>query len=308
MKKYYGNYLGIVIGSGDDPENRNRIQVWIPHITNTLYDGWNNNPNIGNIDFFNFLQGNNTPNKELQDRIRNVLPWAECASPLFGGGSPVTQNLSNGQSSINSANTLGESSRTSIFDDLTDPLLPVEGDDGGLDIEPEPPEPENEEIEQGSSVASEDSGTVSDIAANNAKGSADGLPPVEPELPSDDYYPTPATGNFPSSSSTGETSTTLLDLQTPAQDQPVSLVLQELPWPAAPEGIVVGASPFSFSPGFDGFTTITGGTVSAITLSRDGGATIFSTGLLLGVFPLSLSDTLTITYSVVPTVTFFRRG
>ena len=88
-----------------------------------------------------------------------------------------------------------------------------------------------------------------------------------------------------------ETSTTLLDLQTPAQDQPVSLVLQELPWPAAPEGIVVGASPFSFSPGFDGFTTITGGTVSAITLSRDGGATIFSTGLLLGVFPLSLSDT-----------------
>ena len=209
MKKYYGNYLGIVIGSGDDPENRNRIQVWIPHITNTLYDGWNNNPNIGNIDFFNFLQGNNTPNKELQDRIRNVLPWAECASPLFGGGSPVTQNLSNGQSSINSANTLGESSRTSIFDDLTDPLLPVEGDDGGLDIEPEPPEPENEEIEQGSSVASEDSGTVSDIAANNAKGSADGLSPVEPELPSDDYYPTPATGNFPSSNSTGETLTTL---------------------------------------------------------------------------------------------------
>lgn len=208
MKKYYGNYLGIVIGSGDDPENRNRIQVWIPHITNTLYDGWNNNPNIGNIDFFNFLQGNNTPNKELQDRIRNVLPWAECASPLFGGGSPVTQNLSNGQSSINSANTLEESE-----DVLTPPSLPsepdpidYEGDDGGLDIAPEP---ENEEIEQGSSVASEDSGTVSDINANNAKGSADGLPPVEPELPSDDYYPTPATGNFPSSSSTGETPTTL---------------------------------------------------------------------------------------------------
>lgn len=215
MKKYYGNYLGIVIGSGDDPENRNRIQVWIPHITNTLYDGWNNNPNIGNIDFFNFLQGNNTPNKELQDRIRNVLPWAECASPLFGGGSPVTQNLSNGQSSINSANTLGESSRTSIFDDLTDPLLPVEGDDGGLNIAPEPPEPENEEIEQGSSVASEDSGTVSDIAANNAKGSADGLPPVEPELPSGDYYPTPATGNFPSSNVTGETPTKTPSIKAP---------------------------------------------------------------------------------------------
>ena len=76
----------------------------------------------------------------MQDRIRNVLPWAECASPLFGGGSPVTQNLSNGQSSINSANTLEESE-----DVLTPPPRPsepdpidYEGDDGGLDIAPEP--------------------------------------------------------------------------------------------------------------------------------------------------------------------------
>jgi hypothetical protein len=105
-----------------------------------------------------------------------------------------------------------------------------------------------------------------------------------------------------------DTSQGFLALPETAQDQTVSIALQELPWPAAPEGIVVGASPFSFSPGFDGFAIVTGGTVSSITLSRDGGATIFPTGLLIGVFPLSLSDTLIITYSVVPTVTFFRRG
>jgi hypothetical protein len=105
-----------------------------------------------------------------------------------------------------------------------------------------------------------------------------------------------------------DTSQGFLALPETAQDQTVSIALQELPWPAAPEGIVVGASPFSFSPGFDGFAIVTGGTVSSITLSRDGGVAIFPTGLLIGVFPLSLSDTLIITYSVVPTVTFFRRG
>jgi hypothetical protein len=42
MEKYYGNYLGIVVSEdGQDPERRNRIQVWVPGITNTMYGGWN---------------------------------------------------------------------------------------------------------------------------------------------------------------------------------------------------------------------------------------------------------------------------
>lgn len=83
--------------------------------------------------------------------------------------------------------------------------------------------------------------------------------------------------------------------------------LPAVPAPAAPEAITLGASPFLFSPGFDGFTIVSGGTVSSITLSRDGGATAFATGMTTGVFPLSLADSLLITYTVLPTVTFFRR-
>lgn len=77
--------------------------------------------------------------------------------------------------------------------------------------------------------------------------------------------------------------------------------------PADPDTITVGASPYAYAPGFDGFATVSGGTVTGITVSRDAGVTNVATGVIAGVFPLSLMDTLTITYTVAPTITFFRR-
>jgi hypothetical protein len=81
-EKYYGNYLGIVI-QNNDPEQRGRVKIWIPHISATLYDGLNK-PSEDMI--FNF------PGGEQQEQFTNIigdlkkiLPWAECASPLFGG-------------------------------------------------------------------------------------------------------------------------------------------------------------------------------------------------------------------------------
>lgn len=97
------------------------------------------------------------------------------------------------------------------------------------------------------------------------------------------------------------------DLGRNQDEQATTLFLPALGPPAEPEAITVGASPYAYAPGFDGFATVSGGTVSSITISRDAGVTNVATGVVAGIFPLSLMDTLTITYTVAPTLTFFRR-
>lgn len=87
-EKYYGNYVGIVISEPSlDPEGRNRVQVWVPSITNTLYKGWNDTQTDKN---------RNKLSKGMIDRLKNSLPWAECASPLIGGGAPFFSNSATG--------------------------------------------------------------------------------------------------------------------------------------------------------------------------------------------------------------------
>ena len=95
MEKYYGNYLGIVVNSSD-PENRNRLQIWIPNLTNTLYTDWNTDLTNKTLEY-NGLNDSNP----VFIRLKNSLPWAECASPLIGGGTamninPAVKNKENG--------------------------------------------------------------------------------------------------------------------------------------------------------------------------------------------------------------------
>jgi len=97
MEKYYGNYLGLVVSDdGQDPERRGRIQVWVPGITNTMYGGWNDDPTDKKI----YYIGDDSQLKDVDiQRLRAVLPWAECASPLIGGGgTPLYYNKSSGGS------------------------------------------------------------------------------------------------------------------------------------------------------------------------------------------------------------------
>lgn len=75
----------------------------------------------------------------------------------------------------------------------------------------------------------------------------------------------------------------------PAQAQPVA-------------AITVGGSPFTYTAPFAGSVAITGGTVSAIALIRQG--TSVATGLTAGLIPVSRYDQLKVTYTVVPTMTF----
>lgn len=73
----------------------------------------------------------------------------------------------------------------------------------------------------------------------------------------------------------------------------------------APESIAevdVGASPFDYTASASGFLAVSGGTVSAITLTRNTSSA--ATGVTAGLVPMFQGDIVTITYSGLPTVSF----
>lgn len=83
---HYGNHLGMVINSSD-PEYRGRVQIFVPHVMPTLYDGWNKEGEDIEIS----CVGSNIPqglSPELHARLVKILPWAEAASPIVGSSSP----------------------------------------------------------------------------------------------------------------------------------------------------------------------------------------------------------------------------
>jgi hypothetical protein len=71
--------------------------------------------------------------------------------------------------------------------------------------------------------------------------------------------------------------------------------------PSSESTLVLGASPWAYNAPSAGFVIIRGGTVSAVQFTR---SVTTLTGQTQGVFPVSQGDTLTITYSVLPTVTW----
>lgn len=98
----YGNYLGIVINR-EDPEYRGRVQVWIPHLTNTLHSEWNDE--LKNKSF-KHIHDSGALTPKLVQELKNVLPWAECAAPIIGGGTSATYNDQTGITDTNPHKTL----------------------------------------------------------------------------------------------------------------------------------------------------------------------------------------------------------
>lgn len=96
MKTHFGNHLGICINNVD-PENRGRVQIFIPHIMPALYEGWNE---LGE-DIKLECVGNNLPNglsSKVIEKLTQILPWAEAAMPVIGNSvagtySPETGNF-----------------------------------------------------------------------------------------------------------------------------------------------------------------------------------------------------------------------
>jgi hypothetical protein len=92
--EYHGNHLGICIENGD-PEYRGRVKIFIPHIMPALYENWNQ----AGLDLTIDCVGNNLQNgldSSIIDRLREILPWAECASPVFGTSTSGTYNPTTG--------------------------------------------------------------------------------------------------------------------------------------------------------------------------------------------------------------------
>jgi hypothetical protein len=71
--------------------------------------------------------------------------------------------------------------------------------------------------------------------------------------------------------------------------------------PAKESSITVGASPFAYTAQNNGHVVVTGGTVSAISLTR---VSVHATGLTAGLVPVGNKDVVTVTYSAAPTMTF----
>jgi hypothetical protein len=81
IEKYSNIYIGLVVNN-QDPNGRGRVQVFIPHITNTLYKGWNDNKKdkkFRTLDSANF-------SLEIVQKLVDILPWSEVSMPFFGGG------------------------------------------------------------------------------------------------------------------------------------------------------------------------------------------------------------------------------
>ncbi len=113
MEKYYGNHLGICVNN-IDPENRGRVQVFVPHIMPALYEGWNE---LGE-DIKLECVGNNLPNglsSKVVEKLTKILPWCEAAMPVIGNSVAGSYNPESGNfNQTNTPETLAAPSRSRI--------------------------------------------------------------------------------------------------------------------------------------------------------------------------------------------------
>lgn len=100
MQPAFGNYLGIVLFN-NDPEQRERVQVFIPHLSCTIYKDWNEKLTDQVV-----KNPSSLPSTVLE-KLQKILPWAEVCKPSFGGGTAGIQNPHTG--GTGTAGNLGKS-------------------------------------------------------------------------------------------------------------------------------------------------------------------------------------------------------
>lgn len=106
---YTGTYKGIVI-QNDDPAQKGRVKVWVPHVNATMYGDWNEllSKVVGESveqAGFAFLGENTSPDvMPLLLRLKESLPWAEQVQPLVGSGVPGFYIADNREASVSYGN------------------------------------------------------------------------------------------------------------------------------------------------------------------------------------------------------------
>ena len=105
-KQYFGNYLGIVV-QNNDPDKAGKLKVWIPQISPTVYDKWDNKDTSKSFKFI----GKNLDSDltDIIEDLKKVLPWAECASPITGSAAPGRYNAWEQKGTISDSNRLDTS-------------------------------------------------------------------------------------------------------------------------------------------------------------------------------------------------------
>lgn len=111
MEPVYGIHLGLVVSSSPDPDSRNRIQVWVPYLSNTLYGPLNQK--LKDVKFKGPEDLNNI-DKDILTTLQTTLPWAEYGAPLFGGSSGAF-NTATGQTAVNSGSTFQSNGNAAPF-------------------------------------------------------------------------------------------------------------------------------------------------------------------------------------------------
>lgn len=99
---YNGMYIGIVV-QNNDPDNRGRVKVFVPHVNAAVYNNWNN---VKDNKTFSALGQNIESDLDvIIDELKANLPWAEQASPLGGQSSTGKYNAYSKIGSVSDANT-----------------------------------------------------------------------------------------------------------------------------------------------------------------------------------------------------------
>jgi hypothetical protein len=87
-----GNHLGLVV-QNNDPEKRGRVKVWVPHVSVTVYNNWNQTFSDLLDKHIVFPDEKTNPDLDkILPYLKECLPWAETAMPLFGGSASGRYN------------------------------------------------------------------------------------------------------------------------------------------------------------------------------------------------------------------------
>ena len=104
-KKYYGNYLGIVI-QNNDPEKAGKVKVWVPHVSPTVYTKWNE---LNKDKSFKFIGKNiDSDITDVVEDLKRILPWAVCAAPLNGSSGSGRYNAYEKTGTISDSNNVSD--------------------------------------------------------------------------------------------------------------------------------------------------------------------------------------------------------
>lgn len=110
--KYYGNYLGIVI-QNNDPEKNGKVKVWIPHVSPSVYENWDNTSKDSK---FKFIGKNiNSDLSDIIEDLKMILPWAHCAAPLNGASSSGRYNAYDQTATISDSSNVSDLNHNNNF-------------------------------------------------------------------------------------------------------------------------------------------------------------------------------------------------